>query len=168
MRKSEKLAREIVGLLLKYSRDDFDSAIQLIESGNLLDEQIKYFKRAASLKKTERRASKTTPKKTIVYEDVRNVGSQLPPEEFDVFDGIFRGIWDGKYFLTKEQLLGFAKISGVNASASAVTRKELTKKLAVHLVALTPEERKNFYDRANRSSESQSSLLQWSDIIVKK
>jgi hypothetical protein len=62
----------------------------------------------------------------------------------------------------------FAKLLGVNVSASKVDRFTVAKKIGEILLDRSPTERNELFERAKQLGGEKSSLHEWSEIIVKK
>jgi hypothetical protein len=165
---AEKLARDLIALRAKYSDRDFDTALGIISSGELFGPLLEIARR------TEGKVPHPAKRR-------RKAVSPRPPnpelEAAAVFERA-RGQQDTEAFLRRfleRRVLGngaairaFGEILGLRFPNKLPGRLRLADSFAQTLANMSYQQRQSVLEQAGRLNERESSLQQWSDVIVKR
>lgn len=165
-KKSEKLARELVGLVTKYSDADIDLALELIGDGALF----------ARLRTTVRSAkstaySATKPRVTSLKDiagTMERAADSLPQNERSQLLDLLEKLDQAELMQSGASLRAYADIIGLVLPARLPTRAVVVRRIIDHLASIPVAERAEFISHAKQEVGTQSSLKGWSDLIVKR
>jgi hypothetical protein len=181
---AEKLARELIALSERYSKRDFERASELLLSG-------KFFSQVVGTAKAARGKAKHVAQDTTSQVELKGVPSkaqlsaQLKAESPDQLDlvSLLNDVEEAERmelisFATRFQnreILGsrsatraFAQQIGIDLSKSMPARAALAKNFIRRLREVPRDVRSNLIREADRIGTGESSLKQWSDLIVKR
>lgn len=167
IRKSEKLARELIALRLKYSDRDFGEAAEILSSGEFFGETV----RAAKLAKPRAVRSKVLTK---ADQGELSLGAQLMTEKIfrkigsdKALEMFVRKILDRDILKTGSAVKAFARSLDMELPSKLPSRISIADRFSSHLLRMSPVERFEAIDQASRMEQDVSSLQQWSDVIVR-
>lgn len=169
MKKSEKLARELVALTEMYSEKEFAEAIALLKSGKLFRQATSGAATAINLKK---RAVKRTQVGTSKADDSNDgleaLLGHFPEGERNEIRNFSEKLQQGELFPSNVYLRAFAEEIGVNVPQKAPSRRDLVSRILSRFLILGEVDREQIVNEASKRSTTESSLKRWSSLIVKK
>lgn len=166
-KKSEKLARELVGLVTKYSDADIDAALELIGDGALFA-RLRPAVKAAKL--TVYRA--TIPSRTVSLREAagttEGAEDSLPQNERAQLLDLLERLDQAELLQSAASLRAYADMIGLVLPARQPTRAVVVRRIINHLASIPIADRAGLISYAKQEVGAQSSLKGWSDLIVKR
>lgn len=166
-KKSEKLARELVGLVSKYSDADIDAALGLIGDGDLFARLRPAVRAAKSKVRSAARPSRGLSLKDIV-KATKHASDNLPPHERSQLLDLLKKLDNGELLRSTALLRAYADRIGLALPAKQPTRAVVVRRIIDHLASIPIGERTELILSAESEVGTQSSLKGWSDLIVKR
>lgn len=166
--KAERLAKELVGLSVKYSGQDFDKAIELISSEKFFQSTLVSVKKVRNTLRSKQRPKRG--ERTEIETTELTIS-----EKFDALlteNPKLREFSDS--FLKKEILVdgqsvrAFGEIADLELPKKLPSRTVLLERFIRHLMSLSPAIRNILIDQSPQIGNRESSLQLWSDVIVKE
>ncbi|WP_333898035.1 hypothetical protein [Agrobacterium pusense] len=169
MKKSEKLARELVALTETYSEKEFAEAIALLRSGKLFRQATSGAATAINLKKrAEKRTQARTTKNDDSNDGMEALLGHFPEGERNEIRSFSDKLQRGDLFPSNVHLRAFAEEIGVNIPQKTPNRRDLVARILSRFLILGEVDREQIVNEASKRSTTESSLKRWSSLIVKK
>jgi hypothetical protein len=166
-KKSEKLARELVGLVSKYSDADIDAALELIGDGDLFA-RLRPAVRTAKAKVP----SATKPSRGLSLRDIvkatKHASDNLPPHEGSQLLDLLKKLDNAELLRSAASLRAYADRIGLALPAKQPARAVVVRRIIDHLASIPIRERTELISSAELEVGTQSSLKGWSDLIVRR
>lgn len=166
--KAEKLARELIALRLRFSDRDFEGAMSILSSGQLLELPLEGARRVKSLSRPKPNA------KVRPTGQGRSEGAELAVQRLyekvagdETLEGFVRQFLDRQTLRTGSAIRAFAETLDLQLPRKLPSRIAILEHLVRQLLRLSHSERPPFVRQADELENGESSLQLWSDLIVK-
>lgn len=169
MKKSEKLARELIALTDEYSEKEFADAIALLRSGKLFRQATSGAAAAISLKmRANKRTQSSGQKQSNTGDSIENLLGHFPEGEQEEIRSFSQKLYQGELFPSNVHLRTFAEEIGVSVPQKTPPRRDLVSRILSRFLILGEFDRHQIVSEASKRSIGESSLKRWSSLIVKK